>query len=83
MKRLNEFESPMQDREILSDREKREERLMLQIRLREGIDLATFTESQREKLNNFKEELEFTGDSVVLTRKGRLVADRIVRELVI
>ena len=80
---LAKFESPMQDREKLTESEKRDEEIMLRIRLREGIALSDLTPTQISKLDNFKEEVEIIDNHMVLTVKGRLIADRIVRELIL
>lgn len=79
---LAAFESPMQDREVLSDSEKRDERFMLQIRLREGLAIDELDDSQLAKLENYRDHLQPVGNRLVLTPQGRLIADRIVRELI-
>jgi oxygen-independent coproporphyrinogen-3 oxidase len=81
--RLISFESPMQDRETLTTEEKQTEEIMLQIRLREGLDLAKLNGAQIEKLKQHPEEISITNNRAILTLKGRLVADRLVRELVL
>ena len=81
--RLISFESPMQDRETLTTEEKQTEEIMLQIRLREGLDLAKLSGTQIEKLKQHPEEISITNNRAILTLKGRLVADRLVRELVL
>ena len=78
--KLADFESPMQDREVLGDKEKNEERIMLQIRLREG--LSDLTPGQLRILANYPNDVEIIGNRAVLTPSGRLIADRIVRELI-
>ena len=78
--KLATFESPMQDREVLGDKEKNEERIMLQIRLREG--LSDLTPGQLKILANYPNDVEIIGNRAVLTPSGRLIADRIVRELI-
>ena len=79
---LNKFESPMQDREVLNDSQKRDERLMLQIRLRDGIEYSELSKSQLAALENYPEQIERIENRLVLTPSGRLIADRIVRELI-
>ena len=78
--KLAAFESPMQDREVLGDQEKHEERIMLQIRLREG--LSDLTPEQLKVLANYPKDVEIIENRAVLTASGRLIADRIVRELI-
>jgi oxygen-independent coproporphyrinogen-3 oxidase len=80
--KLANFESPMQDREVLGDSEKRDEKIMLQIRLREGIALSDLNENQLKVLGNYPEQVETIENHMVLTPAGRLIADRIVRELI-
>lgn len=76
-------ESPVQDRETLTLEQKSDESIMLAIRMRDGIDYADLSASQIEKLNNYQEGGYVTvADRVQLTPSGRLIADRIVRELV-
>ena len=79
---LANFESPMQDRETLNQEQKRDEKFMLQIRLREGLALSELNETQQKILADFTSEVEIIDDRAVLTVQGRLVADRIVRALI-
>lgn len=80
--KLAAFESPMQDREVLGELEKRDEKIMLQIRLREGLAKDELTETQLRILENYPEQIMSVNNRLVLTPKGRLIADRIVRELI-
>jgi oxygen-independent coproporphyrinogen-3 oxidase len=80
--KLSAFESPMQDREVLGDTEKRDEKIMLQIRLRKGIAINDLTDVQLKVLANYPEQVETIDNHLVLTPSGRLIADRIVRELI-
>lgn len=80
--KLAAFESPMQDREVLGEKEKQEEKIMLQIRLREGLALSELTSSQIDILENYPEQVLITEQRAQLTPMGRLIADRIVRELI-
>ena len=80
--KLTAFESPMQDREVLSESEKLEEKIMLQIRLREGLQLSELTETQKRVLANYPGQVSISGDRAQLTPTGRLIADRIVRALI-
>lgn len=81
--KLSAFESPMQDREVLTDSEKNEEKILLQIRLREGLDLTNLNEEQLDKLKCYSKEVEIKDNRAILTLAGRLIADRIVRDLVL
>jgi putative oxygen-independent coproporphyrinogen III oxidase len=76
---------PMQESENLSDVEREEERLLLLIRLPEGIAKGSLTAEQIEKLAAFLEgghlsTENWSGGKVTLTQTGRLLADRIVRD---
>ena len=53
---------------------------MLQIRLREG--LSDLTPEQLKVLANYPNDVEIIENRAVLTPSGRLIADRIVRELI-
>ena len=80
--KLAAFESPMQDREVLGDKEKESEKIMLQIRLREGLALSELSTSQIGILESFPAEVLITEQRAQLTPTGRLIADRIVRALI-
>ena len=80
--KLDSFESPMADREILGESEKSDEKIMLQIRLRDGIAINDLTQAQLQKLENYQNQVETIGNRLVLTPSGRLIADRIVRDLI-
>jgi hypothetical protein len=59
---------------------------MLQIRMREGITINSFTAEQRSMLEQFNSRKLFESESwsvgrLVLSLEGRLLADQIVREL--
>lgn len=82
-KKLESFESPMQDRESLTAEQKRDEAIMLQIRLREGLAISDLSESQLATLKKYPNEVSFEKNRAILTLPGRLIADRIVRELVL
>lgn len=79
---LANFESPMQERETLTIEQKRDERFMLQIRLREGLSITELNPSQLKLLEEYGSEVEIVDGRMVLTAKGRLIADRIVRTLI-
>ena len=60
---------------------------MLQIRRREGIQLSALTDLQINRAELFLgsghlEEKSWSEKKLVLSKNGRLIADRIVRELV-
>ena len=76
---------PTQESENLSDTQREEERLLLNIRLPGGIAKSSLTAQQLEKLSPFLEgghvsKENWGGGKVTLTQTGRLLADRIVRD---
>ena len=78
----------MADQEILTASEKRNEEIMLQIRLASGIKRSTLSEGEESSLTSFLEtghllSVAWESGSVVLSRTGRLIADRIVREILL
>jgi oxygen-independent coproporphyrinogen-3 oxidase len=78
--------SPIAGSEILGAEEIESERVMLEIRLPHGISKASLKSDQVEKLQRFLEGGELDSEAwqsgqISLTPKGRLVADRIVREI--
>ena len=85
---LSEDESPEADSEVLTDENLRAEFLMLQIRMRFGIELRKLESKQQEQAKNFRDSGHIDSDEWVrgrlaLTPSGRLIADRIVRELMV
>ena len=86
--RLMQAESPILEKEILTPANIADEFIMLQIRRREGIDhsrLSAVQLSTGEKFVNSGdlEEESWSKKKLVLSKNGRLIADRIVRELVL
>jgi len=73
-------ESPIAEREVLTDEQKRDEAVMLQMRLREGFMPSSDMESA---LLPFLSSGHLTQSDgrFILTLEGRLIADRIVREV--
>ena len=76
---------PTQESENLSDAQREEERLLLNIRLPGGIAKSSLTAQQLKKLSPFLEgghvsKENWGGGKVTLTQTGRLLADRIVRD---
>ncbi len=75
------------DSEILTEENLRDERIMLMLRLRDGLRRSDLTESQSRVVEGFIESGGIERESwqqgqLVLTEEGRLIADRIVRDLV-
>jgi oxygen-independent coproporphyrinogen-3 oxidase len=78
---------PASETETLTHDEKLIESLMLRIRMRSGIDLSEVDRSQRAVLDSFLERglfdtQQWQDGRIVLSLKGRLLADQVVRELV-
>lgn len=86
--KINAGESPVQSEEILSEENLADEYLMLQIRRREGIPHRNLKDSQVSRAAEYVDsghldQAEWTAQKLVLTQQGRLIADRIVRDLVL
>ena len=87
--KLSEGNSPAAGRETLSDRTRLEERVLLEIRIREGlkIDLAKQVNTDAGKLiagfiaDELVDAKAAIGGVLKLTLKGRLLADSLVRQL--
>lgn len=77
--------SPGQAREILSADDRRTERILLETRLATGLDPAVLTPGARDVLPRLVADglLSESGPTLVLTKRGRLLADFVVRELVV
>jgi len=85
---ITKNQSPEQSGENLTQDNRRDESIMLQIRMRSGIPLMDLTEKQieiakRYLLTQHLESQEWAAERLVLTPRGRLIADRIVRELLV
>lgn len=85
---LLEGRSPMQDREELTMQQKSDEAIMLSIRMRDGISLGDLSQGQLEKVAQYcqsghVDSARWDEGALQLTPIGRLIADRIVRELVV
>ena len=85
--RLLKSESPAQESEILSAGEMAREKIMLLIRLPKGLTKNDFSEDQIAILDQYLatgdlDEAAWNEGLLTLTLKGRLIADRIVRDLV-
>ncbi len=79
--------SPGAGREVLTDEDRRVERVLLELRLREGVPLALLREaglaaSRRALSDGLLQEGPYAAGSAVLTLRGRLLADAVVRDLV-
>ncbi len=78
-------ESPIQECEILTREQLRDESIMLGIRMRCGINADILKPEQLKRLTTYREEgfLNLIENRVQLSPTGRLIADRIVREVTI
>ena len=82
--RLAEGASPGAGRELLSEEDRRVERILLEVRLRDGLPLdllrpAGLAAAERHAAGGL---LELQQGRAVLTLRGRLLADAVVRDLV-
>ncbi len=82
--RLAADESPRHDGEVIDDATAEVERVMLQTRLRSGLDLAGLGPRGLAAVDDVVARGLATrsGDRLVLTRTGRLLADGVVRQIV-
>jgi oxygen-independent coproporphyrinogen-3 oxidase len=85
--RLAAAESPAQAREELSAEDRRVEDVLLRVRLREGLPLERLTAAgravaARAVADGLAEGPAYDGGLLVLTLRGRLLADALVRDLV-
>ncbi|MCY7395755.1 MAG: radical SAM family heme chaperone HemW [Nocardioides sp.] len=81
--RLAEDASPALAREVLDEETRRVERVLLELRLREGLPLSALDASGLAALDGLVERalLVRAADRMVLTPRGRLLADGVVRDL--
>ena len=82
--RLQEHESPAQDREKLDPSTRRMEDVMLRLRLRDGLPTSTQLDDDavgRALADELLDRASYDGGRLVLTLRGRLLADAVVREV--
>lgn len=79
-RRLAEGTSPAHAREVLDDHDRLVERVLLEVRLRSGLDLDLLTAGPIAAVVGDGLAV-VRGDRLVLTRRGRLLADAVVRTL--
>jgi putative oxygen-independent coproporphyrinogen III oxidase len=79
--RLSAGESPALARETLDDETRTVERVLLEVRLRDGLPLAALDDSSRVDKQVADGLATVEGDRLVLTQSGRLLADGVVRDL--
>ncbi len=84
--RLAAGESPAHAREVLDPETRRVERVLLEVRLASGLDLCVLDDDGRQAAakvvaDGLAEPGAYAGGRLVLTRRGRLLADAVVRDL--
>jgi oxygen-independent coproporphyrinogen-3 oxidase len=81
---LAEGRSPGAGRELLTDEDQRVERILLELRLRTGLPLAVLHREGLAAAHRHAADglLELADDRAVLSLRGRLLADAVVRDLV-
>ncbi len=79
--RLEAGESPALAREILDEETRQVERVLLEVRLRDGLPLDALPAPDRAEAVVASGRAVLAGDRLVLTREGRLLADAVVRDL--
>ena len=82
--RLAGGDSPAQAREVLAGEDRRVERVLLELRLRDGLPLALLRPAGLAAARRFAADglLTLEQERAVLTLRGRLLADGLVRDLV-
>lgn len=79
--RIAAAESPAYAREILDEETRRVERVLLEIRLRAGLPVDVLDAEGRAAVPKLAGLVEQSDERLVLTRRGRLLADAVVRDL--
>ncbi|MFG1626604.1 radical SAM family heme chaperone HemW [Kribbella sp. NPDC049227] len=79
--RLGAGDSPAYARETLDAETRRVERVLLEIRLSAGLPLDVLDDEGRAAAERMPDLVTRAADRLVLTRKGRLLADAVVRDL--
>jgi oxygen-independent coproporphyrinogen-3 oxidase len=79
--------SPGAGREVLSEEDRRVERVLLELRLRDGVPLellkpAGLAAARRALTDGLLRQDPYEEGRAVLTLRGRLLADAVVRDLV-
>jgi oxygen-independent coproporphyrinogen-3 oxidase len=74
-------ESPAAGREVLTTEDRRVERVLLELRLSDGMPAGVIGEDVRIEEQVSRGLLQRNGDRIVLTDAGRLLADGVVRDL--
>jgi putative oxygen-independent coproporphyrinogen III oxidase len=82
--RLSEGMSPVHAREVLTPEERRIERILLELRLADGLATSLLTSTEQERIADLcaRGLATIEDDKLILTFSGRLVADGVIRDLV-
>lgn len=80
---LADGKSPGAGREVVDADDRRVERVLLELRLSDGLPWSVLTDSELRRVPDLVERglAKITHDALVLTLQGRLLADAVVREL--
>jgi putative oxygen-independent coproporphyrinogen III oxidase len=75
--------SPAQAREVLTTADRRVERILLELRLADGLTTSLLTVGERDRLPDLlsRRLAVVENDMLILTREGRLLADGVIRDL--
>jgi oxygen-independent coproporphyrinogen-3 oxidase len=75
--------SPAQAREVLSAEQRRVERIMLELRLADGLSTSLLTRTERDRIGDLlvRRLAVLTNGMLILTARGRLLADGVIRDL--
>ena len=78
-------ETPILDSEQLTAEQIKDESILLGIRMRDGLQIELLEPHQLEVLAVYRENgfVQLQEDRIILSPAGRLIADRIVREITI
>lgn len=81
--RLSRGQSPAQGREELTSADRRVERVLLELRLSQGLPVAVLTGSEQQRMTDFQARgwLWCSEGQVGLTPGGMLLADAVIRDL--
>ena len=79
--RLTAAESPAYARELLDPETRRVERVLLEIRLADGLPLGVLDDAGRAAAEKLPDLVVRRDDRLTLTKQGRLLADAVVRDL--
>jgi putative oxygen-independent coproporphyrinogen III oxidase len=81
--RLAADRSPAQAREVLSAEQRRVERIMLELRLADGLSTSLLTRTERNRVGDLltRHLAVLVDGTLILTARGRLLADGVIRDL--